>query len=161
MSIDHVLAVVPVADFEAAHAWYERLFGRPADNLPMEGRLVEWRVTGSGWVQVTRDIERAGSALLNFAVDDLDQHVAAVSARGLLQERSRRWARVCSYPPSEIPRATRSPSSGTSVSSLSARPAETVSSPAGSSVGPRRVRRRVASCRRPARAVARATGGWW
>jgi hypothetical protein len=27
MSIDHVLAVVPVADFEAARAWYERLFG--------------------------------------------------------------------------------------------------------------------------------------
>jgi glyoxylase I family protein len=47
MPIDHVLAVVPVADFEAAHAWYERLFGRPADNLPMEGRLVEWRVTDS------------------------------------------------------------------------------------------------------------------
>jgi glyoxylase I family protein len=83
MSIDHVLAVVPVADFEAAHAWYERLFGRPADNLPMEGRLVEWRVTGSGWVQVTRDADRAGSALLNFAVDDLDQHVADVSGRGL------------------------------------------------------------------------------
>jgi hypothetical protein len=47
MAIDHVLAVVPVADFEAAHAWYERLFGRPADNLPMEGLLVEWRVTDS------------------------------------------------------------------------------------------------------------------
>ena len=45
------------ADFEAAHAWYERLFGRPADNLPMEGRLVEWRVTDSGWVQVTRDAD--------------------------------------------------------------------------------------------------------
>jgi glyoxylase I family protein len=83
MSIDHVLAVVPVADFDAAHAWYERLFGRPADNLPMEGLLVEWRVTDSGWVQVTRDAERAGSALLNFAVDDLDQHVADVSGRGL------------------------------------------------------------------------------
>jgi glyoxylase I family protein len=83
MSIDHVLAVVPVADFEAAHAWYERLFGRPADNLPMEGLLVEWRVTESGWVQVTHDAERAGSALVNFAVDDLDQHVADVSARGL------------------------------------------------------------------------------
>jgi glyoxylase I family protein len=36
MSIDHVLAVIPVADFEAGHAWYERLFGRGADNLPME-----------------------------------------------------------------------------------------------------------------------------
>ena len=83
MSIDHVLAVVPVADFDAAHAWYERLFGRPADNLPMEGQLVEWRVTDSGWVQVTRDPERAGSALLNFAVDDLERHVAELAKRGL------------------------------------------------------------------------------
>jgi glyoxylase I family protein len=83
MSVDHVLAVIPVADFEAAHAWYERLFGRPADNLPMEGQLVEWRVTDSGWVQVTRDADRAGSVLVNFAVDALDQHVAEVSGRGL------------------------------------------------------------------------------
>ena len=83
MSIDHVLAVVPVADFDAARAWYERLFGRAADNLPMEGRLVEWRVTDGGWVQVTRDAGRAGSALLNFAVDDLGGHVAGVSGRGL------------------------------------------------------------------------------
>jgi glyoxylase I family protein len=83
MSIDHVLAVVPVADFEAAHAWYERLFGRSADNLPMEGLLVEWRVTDSGWVQVKRDVDRAGSAQVNFAVNDLDQHVAEVSGRGL------------------------------------------------------------------------------
>ena len=60
MPIEHVLAVVPVADFDAAHEWYERFFGRPADNLPMEGRLVEWRVTGSGWVQVTSDAARAG-----------------------------------------------------------------------------------------------------
>ncbi len=86
MSIDHVLAVVPVADFEAAHAWYERLFGRPADNLPMDGRPVEWRVTDSGWVQVTVDAERAGSALLNFAVDDLDRHIADVCGRGLAPE---------------------------------------------------------------------------
>jgi glyoxylase I family protein len=83
MSVDHVLAVIPVADFEAAHDWYERLFGRPADNLPMEGRLVEWRVTDSGRVQVTREADRAGSTLLNFAVDDLDRHVAEVSGRGL------------------------------------------------------------------------------
>jgi glyoxylase I family protein len=82
MSIDHVLAVVPVADFEAAHAWYERLFGRPADNLPMGG-LVEWRLTDSGWVQLTRDADRAGSALLNLAVDDLERHVADISGRGL------------------------------------------------------------------------------
>ncbi len=83
MSIDHVLAVVAVADFDAAHAWYERLFGRPADNLPMEGQLVEWRVTDTGWVQVTRDAGRAGSGLLNFAVADLAQHVAELAERDL------------------------------------------------------------------------------
>ena len=82
MSIDHVLAVVPVADFEAAQAWYERLFGRPDDNLPMGG-LVEWQLTDSGWVQLTRDADRAGSALLNLAVDDLEGHVADISGRGL------------------------------------------------------------------------------
>jgi glyoxylase I family protein len=84
MPIEHVLAVVPVADFEAAHAWYGRFFGRPADNLPMEGHLAEWRVTDSGWVQVTFDADRAGSGLLNFAVDDLDRHIAEVSGKGLV-----------------------------------------------------------------------------
>ena len=83
MSITYVLAVVPVGDFETAHAWYERFFGRPADNLPMEGRLVEWRVTDSGWVQITHDTERAGTGLLNFAVDDLARHIADLSERGL------------------------------------------------------------------------------
>lgn len=83
MAIDHVLAVVPVADFDASHAWYELFVGRPADNLLMTGRLVEWRLTDSGWLQVTTDPERAGSALVNFAVDDLDRHCAELARRGL------------------------------------------------------------------------------
>ena len=70
MPIEHVLAVMPVSDLERADAWYEALFGRPADNRPMES-LVEWQVTDTGWVQVTVDAGRAGSGLLNFAVDDL------------------------------------------------------------------------------------------
>jgi glyoxylase I family protein len=86
MSIEHVLAVVPVSDFDAAHQWYERLFGRAPDNLPMPGRLVEWRVTESGWLQVTTDEARAGSALINFAVDRLDRHVAELSQRGLITD---------------------------------------------------------------------------
>ncbi|HVC39918.1 MAG TPA: VOC family protein [Candidatus Dormibacteraeota bacterium] len=84
MAIEHVLAVVPVADFAASHAWYERFFGRPADNLPMEGRLVEWRVTENGWLQVATDPVRAGSALVNFAVDDLDRHIEDLARKGLL-----------------------------------------------------------------------------
>ena len=83
MTIDHVLAVVPVSDVQESQRWYEDLMGRPEDNHPMDS-LVEWRVTGTGWVQVFHDPERAGSALLNFAVDDLDAKAAELAARGLV-----------------------------------------------------------------------------
>lgn len=82
MSINHVLAVMPVTDIAASNAWYERLLGRPCDNNPMDS-LVEWWVTGTGWVQVYNDPERAGSTMLNFAVDDLDKHIAELAERGL------------------------------------------------------------------------------
>ena len=82
MATEHVLAVIAVADVDASYEWYERLFGRPADNRPMEG-LVEWQLTDHGWVQVTTDTARAGSGVLNLAVDDLEQHIAELSQRGL------------------------------------------------------------------------------
>ena len=82
VSFEHVLAVVPVTDLAVAKAWYEKLFGRPADNNPMPV-LVEWQVVPGGWVQVFIDEERAGSGLVNFAVDDLKAHVAEASQRGL------------------------------------------------------------------------------
>ena len=81
--IEHVLAVVPVSDLAAARAWYEQVLGTPPTNVPMPESLVEWRITGQGWVQVTLDPGRAGSGLLNFAVDDLDAHVAGLAARGI------------------------------------------------------------------------------
>jgi glyoxylase I family protein len=83
MAIEHVLAVVPVSEFDTSHEWYERLFGRQADNLPMDGRLVEWRLTESGWVQISTDAVRAGSAFVNFAVDDLESHMVDLARRGL------------------------------------------------------------------------------
>jgi glyoxylase I family protein len=83
MTFQHVLAVVPVSDLAAARDWYERVLGSPPTNIPMPGVLVEWRVTGEGWVQVTLDPGRAGSSLLNFAVDDLEAHRSALSARGI------------------------------------------------------------------------------
>ena len=82
MAIQHVLAVVPVSDLERADAWYEALFGRPADNQPMSS-LLEWQVTGGGWVQVTVDTVRAGSGLLNLAVDDLAATREELATRGL------------------------------------------------------------------------------
>ena len=82
MSIDHLLAVVPVADLQRSNRWYEALFGRGADNNPMAS-LVEWQVLPHGWVQVFVDEARAGSGLMNVAVDDLDAHIAEVRGRGL------------------------------------------------------------------------------
>lgn len=82
MSIDQILAVVPVTDLDTAQPWYELLFGRPEDNHPMD-TLVEWRITDSGWIQVFQHPERAGSTLLNFAVDDPDKHGTELVGRGL------------------------------------------------------------------------------
>jgi catechol 2,3-dioxygenase-like lactoylglutathione lyase family enzyme len=82
MSIEHVLAVVPVSDLQVSSRWYEALFGRPADNKPMP-TLAEWQVVPGAWVQVFVDAPRAGSGLLNFAVDDLEAHMAGLRDRGL------------------------------------------------------------------------------
>jgi len=84
VAIDHVLAVIPVADTDVASRWYERLFGGLADNRPMPN-LAEWRVTGTGWVQVFVDAGRAGSTLVNLAgqVDELAGQVDELRGRGL------------------------------------------------------------------------------
>jgi predicted enzyme related to lactoylglutathione lyase len=82
MTVEHVFAVVPVADIDTAAAWYARLVGRGPDNHPMDS-LVEWRITDTGWLQVTRDDDRAGSALVNFAVHDLKAHLADLRERDL------------------------------------------------------------------------------
>ena len=83
LAVDHVLAVVAVSDFDVAHRWYERLLGAPATNVPMPGSLAEWRITGTGWLQVFHDPERAGTSMTNLAVADLDDQVAQVRARGI------------------------------------------------------------------------------
>ena len=82
MTIEHVLAVVPVTNLDVAAAYYEKLFGRPADNNPMPV-LVEWQVVPGGWVQVFVDEQRAGSGLVNFAVDDIAGHVLDAREHGL------------------------------------------------------------------------------
>ncbi len=82
MSIEHVLAVVPVTDVDRSRRWYEALFGRAPDNNPMPS-LVEWQVIRGGWVQVFVDGEHAGSTAVNVAVDDLEVHIDDLRQRGL------------------------------------------------------------------------------
>jgi predicted enzyme related to lactoylglutathione lyase len=82
MPVNRVLAGIAVTDVDAALPWYELLFGRPADELPMEG-LAEWHVTSGGVVQVVASPERAGRSLLTLDVQDLERELAAMRERGL------------------------------------------------------------------------------
>ncbi|MEU5979621.1 VOC family protein [Streptomyces sp. NPDC047315] len=82
MEIARVLMVAPVGSVETAMPWYERLLGRPADVRPMPS-LADWHLTASGWLHVFEDAERAGSALLNLEVPDLDAALAELKQRGL------------------------------------------------------------------------------
>ena len=82
MPVNRVLAGVAVADVDAALPWYERLFGRPADALPMEG-LAEWHVPSGGVVQLVSSTERAGRSLLTLDFDDIARELAAMHGRGL------------------------------------------------------------------------------
>jgi glyoxylase I family protein len=82
MPVNRVLAGIAVADVDAALPWYELLFGRPADELPMEG-LAEWHVTSGGVVQLVASAERAGRSLLTLDFEDLRRELAAMRERGL------------------------------------------------------------------------------
>jgi predicted enzyme related to lactoylglutathione lyase len=82
MTITNVLAGLAVADVDSALPWYERLLGRPADALPMDG-LAEWHFPQSGAIQVIANPDRAGRSLLTLSVDDLERELDTLRERGL------------------------------------------------------------------------------
>ena len=78
----HLFAGIPVTDFEAARAWYERLLGAEPSFLPHATEAV-WELCEGRSLYVVEDAERAGRAILTVFVDDLDARVVAIAARGL------------------------------------------------------------------------------
>jgi len=82
MAITEVFAGIPTADLEVARVWYERLLGRPPDMIPNDNEAT-WQLTGSGWIYLVGDPERAGRALVTVLVDDLERFVADVATRGV------------------------------------------------------------------------------
>lgn len=82
MPITVMYAVVAVRDLDAALEWYERLLGRPADELPMDG-LAQWQLSTGGGMQLLRDSDHAGGSLVTFIVDDLQAEMATLTDRGL------------------------------------------------------------------------------
>ena len=82
MSIDNALASVAVRDLEKAAAWYERIFGRPADSTPMP-EVAEWKFSRGGWLQVYQAPDRAGGGSFTLAVTGIDGIVAHVASLGI------------------------------------------------------------------------------
>jgi predicted enzyme related to lactoylglutathione lyase len=82
LAVHHIFAGIPVADYDAALAWYERLLGRPPDVIVTDNEAM-WQVAETGWIYVVGDTNRAGNALLTLLVDDLEDRVAELAERGL------------------------------------------------------------------------------
>ena len=78
----HLFAGVPVSDFGAAVAWYERLLGTPATFEAHETEWV-WTLFEQASIYVERRPERAGRAMLTIFPDDYDRFIASAASRGL------------------------------------------------------------------------------
>jgi catechol 2,3-dioxygenase-like lactoylglutathione lyase family enzyme len=70
-----------VRDFQAARPWYERLLGEPT--FFAHATEAVWTLAEDRSVFVEEHADGAGNCVVTIFVDDLDAHVAAISARGL------------------------------------------------------------------------------
>ncbi|HEV2238717.1 MAG TPA: VOC family protein [Ktedonobacterales bacterium] len=81
-SVLDLFAGVPVADYVAARAWYERLLGSPPAFLPHDTEAV-WELAEHRYLYIVQQPVHAGHARLTLFVGDLDALVAQIAARGL------------------------------------------------------------------------------
>ncbi len=78
----YLFAGIPVNDYAAALAWYERLLGSPPSFLPHDTEAV-WELAEHRSVFIVQRPEHAGHAMHTIIVDDLDTLVAETAQRGL------------------------------------------------------------------------------
>ncbi len=77
-----LFAGIPVADYAAAQAWYERLLGYPPTFFPHDTEAV-WELAEHRYMYIVQQPEHAGHAMHTLFVDDFDALIAQTSARGL------------------------------------------------------------------------------
>lgn len=78
----YLFAGIPVNDFAAALAWYEKLLGGPPSSFPHDTEAV-WELAEYRLVYIVQRPEHAGHAVHTIIVDDLDTLVAGIAQRGL------------------------------------------------------------------------------
>lgn len=81
MALD-LFAGIPVTDYAAALAWYERLLGAPPSFVPNDREAV-WELAEHRWVYIELRPDRAGHAMHTVFVDDLDALLTEAAGRGV------------------------------------------------------------------------------
>ena len=81
MAVD-LFAGIPVSDFAAAMAWYERLLGSPPAFLPNEIEAV-WELAEHRFLYIEHRPDHAGHAMQTIFVDDFDARISQIADRGL------------------------------------------------------------------------------
>ena len=75
-------AGIPVTDFAAALAWYEKLFGSPPEFFPNDVEAV-WQLADDRYVYIIEDHQRAGGAVCMIWVDDPVAEAARIAENGI------------------------------------------------------------------------------
>ena len=81
MTVD-LFAGLAVSDYQRALTWYERLLGCEPAFLPNATEAV-WELAEHRYLYIEELPERAGHALITVFVDDLDERVKSIGARGI------------------------------------------------------------------------------
>jgi hypothetical protein len=81
MAID-LFAGIPVSDFQAAQAWYERLLGAPPAFFPNDVEAV-WEIAEHRYLYIELMPEHAGHARHTLFLADFDTRIAEITGRGL------------------------------------------------------------------------------
>lgn len=81
MTID-LFAGIPVRDYTAAVAWYERLLGASPSFLPNDSEAV-WELAKHRYVYVVVRPEHAGHAMHTIFISDFDARISQIAERGL------------------------------------------------------------------------------
>lgn len=77
-----LFAGIPVSDYDVALDWYGRLLGSPPAFFPNDREAV-WEIGAHRYLYIEHLPERAGQAMHTLFVNDLDERMAQIAARGL------------------------------------------------------------------------------
>ena len=77
-----LFAGIPVRDYGAASAWYERLLGAPPSFLPNDTEAV-WELAEHRYLYIVVRPEHAGHAIHTVFLGDFDARMSRIAERGL------------------------------------------------------------------------------